>query len=256
MCQADCDLNVIHDKVINLLDLAIGNCNIVGKGDYTHYICESAVGYADYMAVNGDGPNPAVPYDIHIGATKSGTEFPTDFIHDNQCAAPEIVWGAIPKYTLPDVLDELQPDPTDPVPGLPPAWNMDTWYTYDYEEAITQFDDMGGSWYADYKTGVNDYMNGVTDFYSSLFSKSNNDEASAVEDADVVVAPPAADETDHTDGADHADSADHVTDAADAAATATDAVNNEVKVTVSSASLLSSSMMGIAAVTTAFVAMA
>ena len=208
------------------------------------------------MAVNGDGPNPALPYDIHIGATKSSTEFPTDFIQDDQCAAPKIVWGAIQGYLLPDVLDELQPDPTDPVPGLPPAWNMDTWYTYDYEEAITQFDDMGSSWYADYKTGVNDYMNGVTDFYSSLFSKSNNDEASAVEDADVVVTPPAADETDHTDGADHADSADHVTDAADAAATATDAVNNEVKVTVSSASLLSSSMMGIAAVTTAFVAMA
>ena len=72
-----------------------------------------------------------------------------------------------------------------------------------------------------------------------------------------------ADSADHAD-TDHVDSEDHVTDAADAAATATDAaaatatdaVNNSVKVTVSSASLLSSSMMGIAAVTTAFVAMA
>ena len=69
-----------------------------------------------------------------------------------------------------------------------------------------------------------------------------------------------ADSADHAD-TDHVDSEDHVTDAAAAAtdaaaATATDAVNNSVKVTVSSASLLSSSMMGIAAVTTAFVAMA
>ena len=64
-----------------------------------------------------------------------------------------------------------------------------------------------------------------------------------------------ADSADHAD-TDHVDSEDHVADAADAAATATDAVNNVVKVTVSSASLLSSSMMGIAAVTTAFVAMA
>jgi len=245
----DCDLFEINKKVITLLDLAIGNCEIVGKEAFNHYICDSEVGYADYMAVNADVGYVAVPYDIHIGATKSSTEYPAEFIQDDLCAAPEIVWGAIQEYLLPEVLDELQPDPADPVLGLPPAWDMNTWYRYDYEAAITQFDDMGNNWYADYKSGVKDYMSGVTDFYGHLFSKSNNDETSAVEDADVVVAPPAAEETDH------ADSADHVTDAADAAATATDSVNNVVKVTVSSASLLSSSIMGIAAVTTAFVAM-
>merc|ERR1711865_900290 len=89
-------------------------------------------------------------------------------------------------------------------------------------------------------------------------------EAIATAQATVDAAPAAmatdsadhADSADHVDDTDHADSADHVTDAADAAATATDTVNNSVKVEVSSASLLSASMMGIAAVTTAFVAIA
>ena len=83
-------------------------------------------------------------------------------------------------------------------------------------------------------------------------------EAIATAQATVDAAPAAmaTDSADHADDTDHADSADHVTDAADAAATATDTVNNSVKVEVSSASLLSASMMGIAAVTTAFVAIA
>merc|ERR1711865_1005193 len=80
-------------------------------------------------------------------------------------------------------------------------------------------------------------------------------EAIATAQATVDAAPSAmaADSADHADDADHADSNDHVTDAA---ATATDTVNNSVKVEVSSASVLSASMMGIAAVTTAFVAIA
>jgi len=135
----DCDFNDINKKVNTLLDLAIGNCEIVGKEGYTHYICDSEVGYADYYASNADGPNPAVPMDIHIGVSL------IEFIQDDLCAAPEIVWGAIQEYLLPGVLDELQPDPTDPVPDLPPAWDINTWYGYDYEAAITQFDDMGGS---------------------------------------------------------------------------------------------------------------
>jgi len=77
--------------------------------------------------------------------------------------------------------------------------------------------------------------------------------ATAQATVDAAPAATATDSADHADDTDHADSADHVTDAA---ATATDTVNNSVKVEVSSASLLSASMMGIAAVTTAFVAIA
>jgi hypothetical protein len=139
-----CDYEEVHHQVIDLMHgFFYGSecCYEDADSDpaFVKYICDAPYGYAEYRAkvshsslFGGSSSSSPTPYDIFLGESSTNYEAPQEFIAENPCSAPEIVWEFIIDYShRTSYIDDTYVVEYD---------------SYTYDEAIDYFDGAG-EWY-------------------------------------------------------------------------------------------------------------